>query len=307
MATQQTAVSLPDVVLQFCELVRHGNLGSLLMTTALLLIVGRRLTVRRIRVEQAAMAIGVMTFLAVIAAEIRESGLPGSDYLPLVVLQGIVGGIFTLSVALALLASAVTGWQWALAGPLRACLGRWYDLRRGIRRRLDQAREERHRRQYKDEQAVIVQRQNELAAQEDEQRRIKEEHELEAEQKRQRARFLVQMAFDRDRDRLLNVFPETLLQGYFEQYMNSSIAPDLVEQRGTELQTMFDEWLQRSGSASPEQFQSISEIVASFDERRREIQDAFADSSDPFAQDIVHTLSTRLLQMQERALQEFLK
>jgi hypothetical protein len=296
-----------NVPQQILGLLRDGDLWSLLLASALLLFVGLRLTAKRRRLERLAMATGVGAFLAVIVAEFAETGFPTADSLPGLLLQALLACGFTTAVGTVVLPVLAILWEGTLAIPLRATT-----------RTMQQARNRRQLREQERQQAIKRQRQHEQQAienvrkQDQELRRAQQQRQLEqqqasAEQRRQRARFRVQVAFDQHRDQLLGAFSEDVLQRYFDQYMNSSEPPETVEQRGTELEQMFDAWLKRAGVAAPQQFESIADIVNSFHRQQQELQAAFASIDVPHSEAIINTLCTRLRKMQDDAIQEFLK
>ncbi len=86
----------------------------------------------------------------------------------------------------------------------------------------------------------------------------------------EKARFDVQLVYDRHASSIAKEFPEKKLQDYFEKYMNDSIDVETVEQRGRDLQDMI------LGLAKPTENKkkeiTPETIRAHYDRQRRQLE-----------------------------------
>lgn len=292
---------------QLLTTLREGDFWSLLLASLALLFVGQRLIERRPTLHSAAAVGGLLGFLTVVGADIVEAGIPDADGMPGLLWQALLAGGFSFALATFVLPLTVLVWDWSLGIPLRVVRNvfRSGRIRREQRRQTRISREENARR--REQAAEEGQRRRRQQVLDADERRLAERAEADANQRRSRVRFECQLAFDQNRTALLDVFPEKLLATYFEQYLADCVPVEQVEQRGRDLQQMFDTHLRRTGVSEAPQFESIEEIVASFAERRRRLAAAFEQNTEEGAADIVATLQTQLSRLQEQAIREFLK
>lgn len=298
---------LQTAALKYLELIRHGEFWELLISTLLMLFVGQHLIGNHVRLQRFAFIGGVIAFFAVIVAEFAETGFPLSDTLPGLLFQALLGGVFSFSLGTLVIPVAAICWNCSMRTLIQS-----YQGRRESRAIAEATR----RRKLRDDEEMIRQRHQQAAVnehrrgQETEAReqQLREQQQQESDdRRRQIARFECQLLFDQHHTELFDLFPDNFLEGHFQRYMGDSVTPELVEQRGKALQSMFRERLRRSGSSEARQFESIGELVRWFDQKREEISASFTDATDPGAAHIIDTLNTQILQQRDQAIREFLK
>lgn len=298
---------LTESAIRGLRLLREGEFWSLLMASLLLLFVGQHLIGARFRLQKAAATVGVVGFLAVITAEFFETGFPLADSLPGLLFQALLGGGFAFSVSTVVLPVFAILWDTSLGLLLRWIRLLVQRLISTVARHLRMRRDREEQKRQSERQAVIDARRRAQEAESATLRATAHERKTGDDRRRQIARFECQLLFDQHHAELLDVFPDGLLDGYFEKYMGDDVPPELVEQRGAALQSMIEGRLRRSGSSEARQFESIGEVARWFEQKREEVIASFTDATDPGAEHIIDTLNTQILQQRDQAIQEFLK
>lgn len=214
-----------------------------------------------------AITCGCALFVIWLTAAVLTGGLTDPSHLLSVLMRGMLLAVIatgSLTLVFGFCQSVYRRFDGSFIRPFRS----WRERRRGKRARRDELK----RRKAEDERLLEEQR---LAA--PQQRRAAElAHRQDAiahveQLHRDQVRFDVRLFYDRYRRELAELLPEEKFAAYFQSFLTDSTDADVFEQRAERLKDMIRERLELSSHNQPVTFESIDQVIAHYNEKRRVI------------------------------------
>lgn len=289
---------MPDVSSIFSALIdwlKWSDIGSLfILAFALHSVSVMAVGISRSRVLAVRCGIGVFTLWLAIA--VSTGGLNDPDHLLAISMRGMLIAV-TATGCLTLLFSlleSIRGW---ILNLLIRPVQRWSDRRAARQRQRQEAkrlRAEEQRRLEDQRRAAPQQRQAaELARRQDAIAHAEQLH-------RDQVRFDVRLFYDRYRRELADLLPEDKVDAYFQSFLTDSTDADVFAQRAERLKDMIRERLELSSRKQQAGFETIDEVIAHYDEKRRVISQLPVDA------EVREDFLMQLDESMERDLREFL-
>lgn len=124
--------------------------------------------------------------------------------------------------------------------------------------------------------------------------------EASSQKRREEARLLCVLTFDKCGSTLAKTFPRKRLDQYFETYMTDAHSADAVETRAQELVRVLETCASAQGGRSRTRFQSLSEVATFYEEQRRMIREL------AYEQDVIDSFLVMVNRQEDAAIKNFL-
>jgi len=251
----------------FLELIETGDFLPLLFTACVVLYIGQMVVGQDGSVRQFGSQVATAAFVGYIVYHYLAMDFPIAMDLVSIVLRAVVVGLFTLGTAWILLPLLLGSYRKLIAEPY----GRWQTrsiLRRREREQRRRQKAEELEREKRRAEWELSRPQREQAAREESERHEREQR------RRESVRFEARLLYDRYAGELKDSFPRKRFDEYLVTYLSDDFPADLVAERGKQLQAMILDHFDRFDK---EESWSHSQIVANFQEERRQITQSSLD------------------------------
>lgn len=289
------------------HLINDGDLCPLIFLICLLVPVGRLFVAHDSRLADWGLRVAAGTAIIVAGMTLSEEGINEAGPLARVVVRSLAAGALILGPTWIVL--SVGAFFHAYYRRLTSTASA-----RAVKRKLERERQQREaeeleRKRRRDAEWERTRPEREHAAREEAERaRIEADRkcqqlrdEASSQKRREEARLLCVLTFDKCGSTLAKTFPRKRLDQYFETYMTDAHSAAAVETRAKQLITMLEELASEHGHRSKAKFQSLADVATHFQQQREQIQ------SLPYGPDVVESLVVVLNQHEQTAISEFLK
>lgn len=285
---------VPDLFVQFCWTMEHGNFLYLLFGGLLLIFVGSKASMHFPQVDSWALKLGLLAFIAWWIRDLILYGIWGAEQFAGTTLRAILVMMYAVAITQLLGSVVSAGWSLIVTRYIRSFVD-------GVRRWLRPSKKPLvTRSKFRPPRTISFEPESkpteptpEMVA--DQKRREEEHH------KREALRYEFELFFDKHRANLPSHFSEEKVQRYFQTFIRSDLSVDVYEARIRQLMAMIDSQVDPRHKKTRPDFSSVEEVVVYYNEQRQKLQ---LLSLDP---DLLETLECEILDAQDISLRSLLQ